>query len=73
MELKKDHSKLKLIFEMNDTKNLDELSKMEREILKNIKDIKADNLEDFMIKITPKDPKNKNCMIFLKTINIINL
>ena len=49
---------------MNDTKNLDELSKMEREILKNIKDIKADNLEDFMIKITPKDPKNKNCMIF---------
>lgn len=63
LELKKDYKKLRTIFEMNDSKNIDELNQMEKDISNYLKTIKADNFDDFIFKITPKD-ENKNCIIY---------
>lgn len=54
---------------MNDTNNVDELNKMEKDILNNIKNIKADSFDDFIIKINQKKTQTKNkdkndCIIY---------
>lgn len=66
LELKKDYSKLRAIFEMNDENNITELKQMEKDIIQYLKNLKADNFDDFISKINiqANSSQSKNCIIF---------